>query len=143
MRFWDSSAIVPLLIGEASSRTVMTAYRADPAMAVWWATPVECVSAIARAERDARLAARDVEGALENLDDLAGSWHEILPVEPIRREAVRILRLHALRAIDALQLAAARAVAASPAAAVEFVTLDLQLADAARREGLKVILPAS
>ncbi len=141
MRFWDSSAIVPLLMSEQASRGVSSAYRNDPGMVVWWGTPVECASAIARSEREARLSASEVEGAFDNLDDLARAWQEILPIEAIRREAVRILRVQPLRAADALQLAAARAIGLS--ASVEFVTLDVQLADAARREGFKVIVPTS
>ena len=143
MRFWDSSAIVPLLMTEQASQGVSSAYRIDPDMVVWWGTPVECSSAIARSDREARLSAGEVEGAFDNLDDLARAWQEILPIEAIRREAVRILRVQPLRAADALQLAAARAIGARLSAPVEFVTLDVQLADAARREGFKVIMPTS
>ena len=44
MRFWDSSAIVPLLVAEAASPAITAAYEIDPEMVVWWSTEIECVS---------------------------------------------------------------------------------------------------
>lgn len=41
------------------------------------------------------------------LKQIAEGWHEIEPSEVLRENAVRFLRVHALRAGDALQLAAA------------------------------------
>ncbi|MCE7960365.1 MAG: PIN domain-containing protein, partial [Acidobacteria bacterium ACB2] len=38
MRFWDASAIVPLLVSQASTERVRRLYREDPAVVVWWAT---------------------------------------------------------------------------------------------------------
>ena len=35
------------------------------------------------------------------------AWHEVQPVEVLKETAVRLLRVHALRAGDSLQLAAA------------------------------------
>jgi len=54
VRFWDSSAIVPILVAESSSVAVMAEYERDPDLVVWWATEVECVSALARLEREQR-----------------------------------------------------------------------------------------
>ena len=51
MRFWDSSAIVPLLVVEEASRRLQSLAAQDSTMLVWWASAVECVSALAR--RDA------------------------------------------------------------------------------------------
>jgi hypothetical protein len=52
MRFWDSSAIVPLLVREPASDAITSEYEHEPDMLVWWATPIECVSALARLERE-------------------------------------------------------------------------------------------
>jgi hypothetical protein len=49
--------------------------------------------------------------------------------------ARRVLRVHALRAADALQLAAALLVSEGNPGSLEVVTLDDRLLDAARREG--------
>lgn len=48
MRFWDSSAVVPLLVAEDLSAPLQDLYAQDGSAVVWWATPVECVSAVAR-----------------------------------------------------------------------------------------------
>lgn len=141
MRFWDTSAIVPLLVRERSTGAVAEAYRMDPDVATWWATEIECVSAVARLERENVL--KDVSRALHRLDRLAASWHIVEPTSVVRRTAIRILRVHPLRAADALQLAAARVVAEDHPDAAAFVTLDDQLARAAQREGFHVLQPRS
>ena len=55
MRFWDSSALMPLLVPEARSDQLVAPMRNDPTAAVWWATPVEWASAPVRLERRGRL----------------------------------------------------------------------------------------
>ncbi len=135
MKFWDSSAIVPLLVGEATTEAMQAIAADDPLMLVWWATPVECVSAIARLERDGSLTTDGATVALERLDALAGAWHEVQPIEAARIAARRLLRVHPLRAADALQLAAAVVASEGNPASLEIITLDDRLMDAARREG--------
>lgn len=141
MRFWDSSAIVPLLVAESSSIKVMAEYQRDPDLAVWWATQVECVSALARLEREGGLDGPSMVDAMERLDALAQAWQEVQPIARIRQTAIRLLRVHGLRAADALQLGAALAVAEDRPASLEVVTLDDRLGHAAEREGLRVVLP--
>ena len=48
MRFWDASAVVPLLFEQKQTGVARKLHGADPEMAVWWGTTVECHSAIAR-----------------------------------------------------------------------------------------------
>lgn len=139
MRFWDSSAIVPLLVGEATTKAMLAVANEDPMMLVWWAAEVECVSAIARLERREDLSSDAAQDALERLDALAESWSEVQPVEAARRIARRLLRVHDLRAADALQLAAAVVAAEGHPASLDIVTLDDRLTEAARREGFVVL----
>ena len=73
MRFWDSSAVVALLAAEAAHDHVAEILAADPAMLVWWATPVECASAIARRERDGSLSAAEAGIARDQLDEIGAS----------------------------------------------------------------------
>lgn len=141
MRFWDSSAVVPLLVSEAASAAVGAELRRDPVMLVWWATTVECVSALARRERDELLDAAGMAVAVERLDATAAAWREVLPTSSVRRTAVRLLRIHPLRAADALQLAAAVVASSGDQRALPFVTLDERLALAAQREGFGVVRP--
>ena len=141
MRFWDSSAIVPLLVGEPSTAAVTAEVELDPEIIVWWATEVECVSALARMEREATLESSGMTAAIERLDALARAWQEVQPVDRVRQTAYRLLRVHGLRAADALQLGAAISAAEDRPASLRLVTLDERLARAAEREGFKVVLP--
>ena len=141
MRFWDSSAVVPLLVVEAASARALDEFERDPEIVVWWATEVECVSALARLERDGSLAGSSTSGALGRLDALARAWREVQPIVRVRQTAVRLLRVHPLRGADAFQLAAARVAAEDQPATLPFLTLDDRLALAAEREGFPVLGP--
>jgi predicted nucleic acid-binding protein len=138
LRFWDSSAIVPLLVAEANTDAVRQIAEDDPVMLVWWATQVDCISAIARLERQNDLTTEATQDALERLDALVEGWNEVQPVDAARRTARRLLRVHDLRAPDALQLAGAVVASEGHAASLEIVTLDHRLAEAARREGFVI-----
>jgi predicted nucleic acid-binding protein len=143
LRFWDSSAVAALCVDEPRTAEAERLVRGDPEMVVWWATPVECASAIARRRREGSLSPADELAAIEVVDHLAQAWVEIQPGGLVRSHAFRLLRVHSLRAADALQLAAALVwagvPAASPAPGAEFVTFDERLAEAARREGLAIL----
>jgi predicted nucleic acid-binding protein len=138
VKFWDSSALLPLLVGETTTDAMRAIAHEDPSMLVWWAAPVECMSALARLERDGDLVGEVIASALERLDALAAAWNEVQPVEAVRRTARRLLRVHRLRAADALQLAAAVVACEGNPATLEVVTLDERLIEAARREGFVV-----
>ena len=141
MRFWDSSAIVPLLVAEATSAAVMEAYEHDPEMIAWWATDAECVSALARLEREGSLSPPSMTDGLRRLDGLVRSWREVQPAAVVRETAIRLLRVHSLRTADALQLASAIVAAEGHPASLPLVTLDERLAQAAEREGFVVVRP--
>jgi uncharacterized protein len=139
VKFWDASAVVPLLVAEQSTRRLQALAARDSAMLVWWASAVECVSALARLERDGALDPAAMTLALQRLHKLSAGWHEIDSSDEIRETAARFLRVHPLRAADALQLAAAFAAAERRPASLEIVTLDERLANAASKEGFTVL----
>ena len=139
MRFWDASAIVPLLMTETSTKQLQAHAGKDPAMLVWWGTEVECASAIVRLEREGALDEPGVTQAFERLKRLAAGWHEVDPSDSVREAAVRFLRVHPLRAADALQLAAAFLAAERRPASLDVITLDDRLAVAARKEGFALV----
>lgn len=139
MRFWDSSAIVPLLVAESATRSITAEYERDPEMLVWWATEVECVSALARLERDGALTDIALAAATDRLATASAAWLEIQPVDKVRQVAMRLLRVHALRAADAFQLAAAIVASEDDPRSLAFVTLDDRLAAAAVREGFRLV----
>jgi len=141
VRFWDASAIVPLLVSEPESDGVLALLERDPEMLVWWGTPVECASALARRECDGGIAPLDVTAAVERLRAIAEAWQEVLPADAVRSAAQRLLRVHPLRAADALQLGAAVIASEHEPASLAFVSLDDRLAEAAGREGFPVVRP--
>jgi len=138
VRFWDSSALVPLLVSEAASQWATREYQRDPEIIAWWSTDIECASALARLERDGSLDGAAMSAALLRLDLLAAAWQEIQAGTSVGRVAMRLLRVHPLRAADALQLAAAVVASENEPSTLPFVTLDERLAQAAEREGFAV-----
>jgi uncharacterized protein len=143
MKFWDASAIVPLLVAETTTERLQTLAQRDPDMLAWWGAAVECASALARLERDAALDPKSAELAFQRLRLITDAWHEVEPSELVRENAVRFLRVHSLRAADALQLAAAFVAAERRPASLQVVTMDDRLADAMRKEGFALVYLAA
>jgi hypothetical protein len=139
MRFWDASAVVPLLVGEPLRDRAIALLQEDEEMLAWWGTPVEIASALSRRERERSLTPDEVAAALSVVKELQDGWHEIVPSPAVRLTAQRMLRMHPLRAADSLQLAAALIAADHAPASLEFVCFDDRLASAAAREGFLVI----
>jgi len=140
VRFWDSSAVVHLLVDQPRTPAVVAILREDQDAVVWWGTDTECASAIARLERQGDLRSKAADEAYRRLAQLRGAWGEIHPVEELRETARRLLRVHDLRAGDALQLAAAWLAAERHPSTLEFVCLDQRLARAATLEGFIVLM---
>jgi predicted nucleic acid-binding protein len=139
VRYWDASAIIPLLADEPSRDRLLAYLEQDAEILAWWGTPIEIASAIARREREQLLSSEEAERVLASARQLAEAWHEIVPSAAVRRSAERLLRMHPLRAADSLQLAAALVACDRDPTTLEFVCLDARLANAARREGFMVL----
>ena len=140
MRFWDSSAIIPLCLQEPSSEKVRELAEKDEDLIVWWTTRVECISAVARRRREGGLTSHAEGNIRAALSALAAEWSEVQPTESVRQRAARLLTVHALRAADALQLAAALIWTEEQTAGAEFVCLDQNLRESALKEGF-IVLP--
>jgi len=139
VKFWGSSAIVPLLLAEKATPSIQALARRDPDILAWWGSRVECASSLARLEREALLDSEAAGLAFARRKALADGWHEIEPSEPLRESATRFLRVHPLRAAEALQLAAAFVAAEGRPSSLDLVTLDDRVAEAARKEGFELI----
>jgi uncharacterized protein len=139
MKFWDSSALLPLLVDEPARTRLFALLEEDSEVLAWWGTSVEITSALARREREGLLTAEEVSAALGAVRALAESWHEIVPSDAVRRTAERLLRTHPLPAADALQLAALLIAADHDPTSLQLVCLDERLNLAARREGFTVL----
>lgn len=138
MRFWDSSALVPLLVEQAASEGMGDLRANDQKIVVWWGTRVECSSAIARLERMGELDEPGGERARTILESLSEAWYEIEPTQGLRELACGLLRKHEITSGDALQLAAALCTPWRGPKTIEFACLDRRLARAAQREGLRI-----
>ncbi len=141
MRFWDTSALVPVFIAERETRIARRWFREDLAVVVWSLTRVELLSALARRRREESGAARRLASARRRVLAAWPQWTEVVAIDVVRRHAERLVETHPLRAADALQLAAALVVAEQDPSSLTFVTLDQRQADAAEREGFVVLGP--
>lgn len=139
MRFWDASALVPLCLHQRQTASLRKLAQDDEAIAAWWSSPIECLSALARLRREDVLSVSEEGQAQVVLQALMGVWTEVEPSGAVREQAGRLLRLHPLRAADALQLAAALVWCQGNPIHHDFVCLDQRLREAARREGFHIL----
>ena len=139
MKYWDSSALVSLLVDEAASDDRRSILRKDHGIVTWWGSWIECASALNRLRREGALDRGDLDRSLARLREFSAGWTEVRPLERVRRRAVRLLRVHPLRGADAVQLAAALTAADEDPSALDVVSSDARLADAARQEGFHVL----
>ena len=141
MRFWDTSALIPLLVAERGTSRAERWLRGDPSVVVWTLTRVELLSALARRRREEPGASRRLLAARRELLSAWERWSEVTAVEIVRRHAERVVETHPVRAADALQIGAALVAAEDNPAGIEFITFDRHQAEAAEREGFRVLGP--
>ena len=139
MKFWDSSALVHLLVNQAKTEATVKVIEKDPVLAVAWTTEFECFSALCRLEREGKISARSFNEAHLRLKDLALSWNTVVLENEIGFEIKRILRLHPLRCADSIQLASAILVSNRLPHTLEFISFDEDLTEAASKEGFEVL----
>ena len=139
VNFWDTSAIVPLLVREADTVARESQLKRASGVIVWWATRVECVSALCRRERESQLSPKAIQAAMARLGALERQWLVVSPSQVILSRAERLLKIHALRSADAMQLAAALLATREEPENSQFHTADARLALAAGKEGFTVL----
>ena len=137
LAFWDSSALVPLCVRQGITPRAIALYKSYEAV-VWWATPVEIASALARLVRMQQLDSGDWNKARKLAKSLADSWFVIQPSEALRTRAAQLVDRYDLRAADSLQLAAAFAWCEDMPQGRAFLTSDQKLKEAALRSGFDV-----
>lgn len=136
--FWDTSALLFLCTNQPSNSDVEVLFQRFEIVA-WWATPVEARSSLARLVRMLELDEAERNKAINRLEDLRLDWREIDPTESLRHFAEGLPDRFALRAGDALQLAAAYTWAMQRPAGRPFITGDKKLLDAAEQLGFRTI----
>ena len=138
MRYWDASALVPLVVAEPASSLVRKWLAEDEQIITWVWTHTEIVSAIERRAREGSLSRLQRREVLGRFEALASTWDEVTDVLAVRSRANALLARHPLRAADAGQLGAALLVHEQLAGPLKFVCLDERVSVAAELEGLGV-----
>jgi uncharacterized protein len=136
MRYWDSSALIPLLVQEERSPKVLAAFDDDPYVITSEYAFVEIASALWRRRHDGELTLDEHRAVDRLLADLSQTWVEMVVSKNVINTAVSVLARHRLRSGDALQLATA---ITSANRSIPFVTLDEDLAEAAQSEGFPTL----
>lgn len=139
MRYWDASALVPLVVSESDSDLVRSWLTDDERVVTWAWTRTEIVSAIERRTREASLTRHQRREALARFAGFAETWDEVTDMLAVRTRANALLARHPLRAADAGQLGAALLVREQIAGELAFICLDHRLSSAAERESLQVV----
>jgi len=134
LAFWDSSALVPLCVRQSLTPRVVALYKIYDVV-VWWGTPVEIASALARLLRMKQLDASEWTAARKLGRRLANSWSVIQPSNALRAKSIQLVDSYDLRAADALQLAAALEWCEDFPQGRVFLTTDQKLREAALLSG--------
>ena len=137
LAFWDTSALVPLCVPQASTPRVTTLSNSYDAV-VWWATPVELAGALARLVRMKYIDRNEVAKASRLAKGLADWWYVIDPSDTLRSRAIRLVDRYDLRAADSLQLAAAMEWCGDDPQGRVFLAADKRLREAALLSGFDV-----
>ena len=145
MQFWDSSALLPLVVRQNPfSDPCRRAFRQDAPRAIAFLTRVECRSAIERLAREGTLNAASRRRSLTNIDKLVAAFDIVAFSPEVEAHALALLGRHSLRSLDALQLGCAWGL--SPRGAndslPELVCCDRRLAEAAGAEGFELVIGA-
>ena len=138
MIFWDSSAIVPLIVKETESDYCLNILSGDKQMLVWCLSKVEVVSALCRQFREGKLGQQYFQRSKRRLNEFMERAYEIAAVDQVRKRALRLLEVHPLRAADACQLAAALVATQEDPGRLTMLTFDQRLKSSAIKEGFTV-----
>jgi hypothetical protein len=139
VRYWDTSALLPLVVREKGTDPARRWFAQDPHVVTWGLSRVEIVSALERRVREGRIDREQRRETLRRFARLFDAWHEVTDIVLVRGRAQSILARQALRAADACQIGAALVTAEDDPSAIEFVSLDRRLGEAAEKEGFRVL----
>lgn len=134
--FWDASALVPLCVLQDATARATAMYKTH-GIVIWWATPVEIQSALARLVRMGNMNADGWRKGRKVAEFLSDGWSEIQPSDGLRARALDVIERYDLRAADALQLAAALEWCEGAPKGRAFISADGKLRDAALLAGFE------
>ena len=138
MKFWDSSAIVPLIVDEAQTDYCLGVLSQDQEMMVWCLSVVEVLSALCRRFREGAMRDQNFRNAKVRLNTIMERTYQVRSVDKVKARALRLLEVHSLRAADACQVASALVATQEDPTRVSVISFDQRIKQAATREGFDV-----
>jgi uncharacterized protein len=139
VKFWDTSALAPLVLDEPATSAMRELVAKDPDVIIWILSSVELLSMLGRLGRQTPELADLLPGVRLDAMDLFRHWATVTHVDGVKRRAERLVGVHPLSAADAMQLGAALLASGDRPETLPFVTLDRHLARAAQLEGFRVV----
>jgi len=141
--YLDASAWLKLYIGEPGSDVMRRIWTTAATLGGSAIGRPEVSAAICRRHAAARVDVMTTGAALARLDADAARLTEVALDDAQISRAVRLTRMHRLRAADAVHLAAALELTMGGRLAVTFVAADRELLAAAAAEGLATLDPTA
>lgn len=140
MLYFDASALAKRYVHEPETAAVRRLLaRGVPATSRL--SEIEVASAVARRSREGRLSAANRDRVLAQLREDVATMYVVELSREVADIACSLLRRHPLRGADAIQLASCVHLAGQMEASPEIVVYDVELARAARAEGVAVLNP--
>jgi predicted nucleic acid-binding protein len=134
--FLDASALAKRYLVERGTDRIRQLFKRNPTIAIARISEVEVASALVRRMNAGDLDLEDTEAHLAALSHDLELFEVVEIRKPVITGARELVRVHGLRAYDAVQLAAA--LRARGGGALTFLCADGELADAAEAEELRV-----
>jgi uncharacterized protein len=145
IQFLDTSALTKLFVDEVASETLRSQMDAlgDDSKAFSLLGQVEVRSALQRRLRNSEMSPDQHLAALSKLHEVSAAWLRIPIDEHVVEIATEVIARHALRSLDAIQLASALSVQEQliTGESLLFIACDKRLLTAASAEGLTIWNP--
>ena len=139
MNFWDASALIPLIVLEPQTEQCRNWYQEDPLVVCWAMTKLEILSALSRRARQGILSNEELIKSQHFLHKLSQHFHEVKDLYRVRFRAERLILIHPIKSADSQQLAAALVSTEEMPQGHRFLTFDIKLKEAARKEGFSIL----
>jgi predicted nucleic acid-binding protein len=143
MQFWDSSALLPLVVHQPPfTNRCRRAFRQDVLRAASFLARVECRSAVERLVREGALKPAARRQSLARVDKLLAAFDIVAFSADVESHALAVLGRYPLRSLDALQLSCALSLCppSDPEPRGGLVCCDRKLAEAAVAEGFSLVV---
>jgi predicted nucleic acid-binding protein len=135
--YFDPSALIKRYVIEDGQEIVLERLRSADRIATAAITYVEMFAALARLEKERRITAGSFSMLAQQIETNWASYWTVELTRSVLGRAAVLARRHSLRAYDSVQLASALELLGDDSK-VEFLSFDVRLNAAARREGLSI-----